>query len=71
MSDCFKNDFEIYDQVGVIFADCPQFCPEIYSPVCGTNGKTYDNLCELKIASCRNPSIALRYNGACSGTPRK
>ena len=35
-------------------------CPEYYSPVCGSNGMTYDNDC---FAKCDNTDIA--YSGAC------
>ena len=28
---------------------CPGFCVEIYQPVCGTNGQTYGNTCELQV----------------------
>lgn len=39
--------------------------------VCGTDGKTYRNLCELKRASClarkkRQPSIAKLHLGRCN-----
>ncbi|KAI8502183.1 hypothetical protein Bbelb_197710 [Branchiostoma belcheri] len=32
--------------------DCPMFCPEYYSPVCGSNGQTYSNTCFLEMAAC-------------------
>ncbi|XP_035700102.1 thrombin inhibitor rhodniin-like [Branchiostoma floridae] len=32
--------------------DCPRFCPAVYSPVCGSNGQIYSNLCHLNIAKC-------------------
>ncbi|XP_019636999.1 PREDICTED: agrin-like [Branchiostoma belcheri] len=32
--------------------DCPMFCPEYYSPVCGSNGQIYDNICFLESAAC-------------------
>ena len=36
--------------------------------VCGTNLKTYDNLCFLKKESFHDPSIHVRYNGSCEGS---
>ncbi|CAH1243913.1 Hypp7163 [Branchiostoma lanceolatum] len=33
--------------------DCPRFCPAVHSPVCGSNGQVYSNLCFLNIAKCR------------------
>jgi hypothetical protein len=39
----------------------PQFCLEIYSPVCGCDGKTYGNDCERKGAG-----VPLDHTGVCS-----
>jgi len=47
--------------------DCPRFCTKIYLPVCGTNGKTYGNDCELKMDACVNPTekIGIAHSGKC------
>ncbi|XP_064642356.1 agrin-like isoform X19 [Lineus longissimus] len=45
---------------------CEQFCPERYSPICGSDGQTYMNECVLKRTAClRNTDIEVRQNGDC------
>ena len=44
-------------------------CPNIYKPVCATNGETFSNLCSLEIADCKsNGAIAFGYDGECGRT---
>lgn len=47
--------------------DCPDMCPMNYQPVCGTNWKTYSNLCSLKAEVCRTKqNIQVAYNTDCN-----
>lgn len=33
--------------------DCEVVCPEIFDPICGSNGNTYSSECHLKKENCR------------------
>ena len=42
----------------------PHHCPQVSDPVCGCDGKTYDNLCEAASAGA-----AMEHRGACTPPP--
>ncbi|XP_052783320.1 turripeptide Pal9.2-like [Mya arenaria] len=46
---------------------CGEFCIDGYLPVCGSNGKTYPNLCYFQQAKCLDPTLT-SYAGPCGTT---
>ncbi|KAG1689873.1 hypothetical protein DVH05_001906 [Phytophthora capsici] len=48
---------------------CPDMCPAVYEPVCGSDSKTYSNACTLSIAACESGgSITQVSDGQCPGS---
>ncbi|KAF0741420.1 hypothetical protein AaE_008672, partial [Aphanomyces astaci] len=43
-------------------------CTREYIPVCGSDGKTYGNPCELRSAQCKTPNLTLQRHGRCDPT---
>lgn len=52
----------------VLAVACPEFCTAEYGPVCGSDGKTYGNGCELRVVQCTNESLKLASQGECPGS---
>ncbi|XP_037958874.1 serine protease inhibitor dipetalogastin-like [Teleopsis dalmanni] len=55
------NEDADYDPIS---ADC--FCPRMYIPVCGSDGRTYHNQCDLECAQTRGVAITVVREGTCA-----
>lgn len=45
---------------------CPTKCSLVYDPICGTDRKSYFNLCALQLKACHsNVTISVAYKGTC------
>ena len=45
---------------------CPARCSLVFDPACGTDQKSYFNLCALKMKACQsNVMIRVAYKGTC------
>ena len=43
-------------------------CPFIYSPVCASNGKSYDNYCLMDVYACeQKEELHIVHDGFCEG----
>ncbi|CAH8596586.1 unnamed protein product [Schistosoma turkestanicum] len=59
-----KCQVDIYGQAK---CTCPEPCPPIVSPVCGSDGVTYDSTCHLERTACQKMrEIRVIYSGECS-----
>ena len=47
---------------------CERVCPKIYSPVCGSDNKTYSTECMMKMLTCEaNKDVTVKHQGKCLG----
>ncbi|CAG2108377.1 unnamed protein product [Medioppia subpectinata] len=47
---------------------CLEYCAHSYSPVCGSNGETFPNDCQLRLNSClRGINYFVRFPNSCEG----
>ncbi|KAJ7381020.1 hypothetical protein OS493_004615 [Desmophyllum pertusum] len=49
---------------------CPQICPSLYAPVCGSDGNVYDNECQMRVESCnQKKEITMASKDTCIPDP--
>lgn len=55
---------------GIASCICKKSCPGHENPVCGSNGMTFPNHCELHRTAClQGKKIAIKHRGICKGRP--
>ncbi len=61
-----KNYAVCHKKDGKAVCECPEACPLIYKPVCGSDGRTYANECIMKSTSCLDDRvIKVSRKGTC------
>ncbi|KAG8316609.1 hypothetical protein J6590_046655 [Homalodisca vitripennis] len=64
---CAHGGICMVDPSGQTVCRCPVDCPPVFSPVCGTDSKTYNNMCSLRLYSCNNKkTILVQHSGECA-----
>ncbi|KAK7020178.1 hypothetical protein SK128_013999 [Halocaridina rubra] len=44
---------------------CPSSCSKVYAPLCGSDGVTYNNICQFNKNSCIDPVLTVAKVGEC------
>jgi len=50
-------------------AECSIHCPQLFQPICASNGETFNNACELEVANCKGQNLKQVSVGACLPQP--
>lgn len=68
---CDSLSCEFYSTCGLLkngsaICECPQYCTLDWAPVCGSDNKTYPNLCAMQVESCeKKVMIRKQSDGEC------
>lgn len=68
---CLKTKCKYYSVCEALDEDkatctCQSICSKLYKPICGTDGKTYANECQMKSSSCKQKkTIDVLQQGSC------
>lgn len=63
---CWKGSQCSINHFGTAECRCPELCESLVSPVCGTDGYTYESKCHLKQNSCsKRFDVKVAFNGYC------
>lgn len=69
---CRKYERCNINRQGVAECVCPTSCEPVLRPICGSDGVTYDNECQLQKDACQNElPISLKQRGPCGKTTWK
>ena len=60
-----QSDKQHMNIIPLHLSDCGFVCIPGLPPVCGSDGKTYSDICALKNAQCHDPSLTLVHEGEC------
>ena len=61
-----QSDKQHMNIIPLHLSDCGFVCIPGLPPVCGSDGKTYSDICALKNAQCHDPSLTLVHEGCCA-----